>query len=82
MLLAFGLPAGAQAPSQPCTDAPEARWQSAEAARKTLAAHGLEVRQLRIVARCYEADVVDSDGERLVLHLNPVTLSIVGRLGE
>lgn len=81
-LIALALPAVAEAPVQPCTDAPESQWQSAEAARKKLAEHGLEVRQLRTVARCYVAEVADSSGQRLVLHLNPVTLSIVGRLGK
>lgn len=73
MLLALGSNAFAEGYGKPCTAEPKEKWLTVEAIEKLVKEHGFEVRKTKIKNACAEAYVVDKQGKRQELFLDPAT---------
>lgn len=56
-----------------CGSVPNEKWLTQDAAKSRLAELGYDVRSIKVQHGCYEAKVVDKNGVRLKLYVNPET---------
>lgn len=65
-----------------CTSAPQSRWLPLESLRSKVEALGYRVQQasLKSITTCGELYVIDQDGARVELFVDPTSGDIVGRL--
>lgn len=77
---AFGAVAHAEEKAA-CGDIPQARWMSQDALKAKIAATGLQVRQIKVEAGCYEVYGIDAKGAKVEALFNPETGEQVGTDG-
>ncbi len=73
ILLALSTNAFAEGYGKPCTAEPKEKWLTVEAIEKLVKEHGYEVRKTKMKASCAEVYVVDKQGKRQELFLDPAT---------
>jgi len=80
-LATLGAAAAAQAGSfgRPCTAAPQSEWLSIEALKATVEARGYKVQKAKIKKACGELYVLDKNGARVELFVDPTNGTIVGQ---
>lgn len=72
-------PAGApgatppQIPGKYCTSAPQSEWLTIGDIDQMLRNQGYVPRQIEIDDRCFEAEVIDAQGRRLEMYLDPIS---------
>jgi hypothetical protein len=78
---AFGLVGLGQAAraedDEACTKAPKEQWQTIEQLTSKLGEQGYTVKEIGFEDDCAEAEVVDKDGKKRELKLDPVTAALV-----
>lgn len=65
---------------RPCTSAPQSQWLSIEALKSKVEALGYKVQKAKLKTACGEMYVLDKNGARVELFLDPTSGDIVGRL--
>jgi hypothetical protein len=73
LLAAASSTAFAEGYGKPCTAEPKEKWMTVDAIEKLVKEHGFEVRKTKIKASCAEVYVVDKQGKRQELFLDPAT---------
>lgn len=62
---------------EPCTKAPKEQWQTIEQLSSKLAEQGYTIREIGFEDGCAEAEVVDKDGKKSELKLDPTSAAVV-----
>ncbi|HNR22549.1 MAG TPA: PepSY domain-containing protein [Steroidobacteraceae bacterium] len=80
-LATLGAASAAQAGSlgRPCTAAPQSTWLSIEALTARVEARGYKVQKAKVKKACGEFYVLDKNGGRVELFLDPTNGDIVGQ---
>jgi len=81
-VIALGAASAAQASSlgRPCTAAPESQWLSLDALKQKAEAQGYKVRKAKLKAACGEIYVLDPNGDRIELFVDPTSGNIVAKM--
>lgn len=81
-IVMLGLAGSAQASSlgRPCTTAPETQWLSMQELQAKVEALGYKVRKAKLKKGCGELYVLDKNGNRVELFVDPTNGQIVGQL--
>jgi hypothetical protein len=81
-VIALGAASTAQASSlgRPCTSAPESQWLSLDALKQKAEAQGYKVRKAKLKAACGEIYVLDPNGDRIELFVDPTSGNIVAKM--
>lgn len=64
---------------KPCTSEPEAKWMTLDALKGKVEAQGYKVQKGKIKNTCGEIYVLDKDGRKIELFLDPTTGAILGQ---
>lgn len=65
---------------RPCTAAPESQWLSLDALKQKAEAQGYKVRKAKLKAACGEIYVLDPNGDRVELFVDPTSGNIVAKM--
>ena len=81
-LIATGTAFAAQANSlgRPCTSAPESQWLSLDVLKAKAESQGYKVQKAKLKAACGEIYVLDQNGARTELFVDPTTGQIVAKM--
>ena len=81
-LIGLGAASSAQANSlgRPCTSAPESQWLSLDALKAKAEAQGYKVQKAKLKAACGEIYVLDPNGARTELFVDPTSGDIVAKM--
>ena len=81
-LIGLGAASSAQANSlgRPCTSAPESQWLSLDALKAKVEALGYKVQKAKLKAACGEIYVLDPNGARTELFVDPTSGDIVAKM--